>query len=86
MGADQIPENVYLDAARADVESGLGIEPTEVNQAWRDTLVEFTARRRDFRAAVESAYRAGYGQGCCDTEVFGPSHPGNPGSAEQATP
>lgn len=62
MTEPEIPEQVYLDAARLNVaeyyaEVSLDDPPRAEANAQR------IAQRADFRAAVESAYRAGYQAG-----------------------
>jgi hypothetical protein len=53
MAADPIPEQVYRDAAKAHVRT----------EGVNDGYIEDQIGDPPFRAAVESAYRAGYGQG-----------------------
>jgi len=57
--AEQIPENVYFDAALALV---IAQSTPPIHLEWTRTQAERISRRRDHRAAVESAYRAGRGR------------------------
>lgn len=67
--ADQIPESVYLDAALVQQVAWRPGEDPE----WQQRIAERMAADPPFRAAVESAYRAGYGQGR-DDEAAGLGH------------
>jgi hypothetical protein len=68
-----IPEDVYLDAARA-YEEQLHGQPLDTAF---DAVIAANATHPTFRAAVASAYRAGYGQGR-DDEAAGPATPPDP--------
>jgi hypothetical protein len=59
-----IPEHVYLDAARADARAyATQLGAAEMSAEGHDGRI---AQRPTFRAAVESAYRAGYDQALAD--------------------
>jgi hypothetical protein len=58
MAADPIPEQVFLDAGRA-----FAGQLTNRRDEHREQTVRHCVTNPSVRAAVDSAYRAGYGQG-----------------------
>lgn len=63
-----IPEQVYLDAARARVLSDIGGTIGPWNPEWVEQMIQVEAERPENRAAVESAYRAGQAAGADEVE------------------